>query len=153
MQPRRTRIALIVALVTGLAVLGLSFVPAWLVHDRVVLGEGPRRIHTVLTAWTLQSSPILSAGVLLLVAGSVLALAQLVRISHIGPGWGLSATCVGLGLVAAGLAPVSQSGHASSVMLSADWALLIAVRSARAQRPGRSWRRHLPGGSWRPVQF
>jgi len=135
-HPRRTVVALIVASITGFVVAGLSFVPAWLAHDRVVLGEGARHVHVELTAWSSQSWPILSAGVLLLVAGSVLALAQLVRIRHIGPGWGLSSTCAGLGLLGAGLMPVSQSGHASSVMLTAGWGLVAAVVLAVAAAGG-----------------
>ena len=132
MHPRRAVIALIVASLAGLAVLGLSFVPAWLVHDRIVLGEGSRRVHIELAAWSSQSRPVLTAAVLLLVLGSLLALARLIRVPRLGPGWGLVATCGGLGLVAAGAVPVSQSGHASSVMLTAGWCLAAAIALAAA---------------------
>jgi hypothetical protein len=131
-HPRRTRIALIVVLLAGLAILGLSFVPAWLVHDRIVLGEGFRRVHVELSAWTSQSWPVLSAAVLLATLGSALAVARLVRMPHPGSGWVLVAACAGLGLAAAGAVPVSQSGHASSVMLTADWGLLVAIALAGA---------------------
>ena len=49
--------------VGGLAVIGLSFVPGWIEHLRVVLGEGPRNYSTPLTAWQLEAIPVVAAAV------------------------------------------------------------------------------------------
>ena len=42
---------LVVIAVAGIAIFGLSFVNLWIVHERVVRGEGYRLVHVFLSAW------------------------------------------------------------------------------------------------------
>lgn len=103
--------------------IGLSFVPGWLVHDRVVLGEGPRDLLAHFNAWQNQSLPVLGAAV---VVEGIVAAGALVLLVRRLPMGGLAlplATALGLGLLLASTWPVSQEGHASSVAVSAGWPL------------------------------
>lgn len=111
----------------GLVVIGLSFVPGWIQHLRVVMGEGPRNIGTPLTAWELESFPVLAAAVVadgILVVVSLLGLFRpaLVR-SWLAPVLALAA----LGLLVGAAWPVHQEGLASSVTLSPGWVLGLAI--------------------------
>jgi hypothetical protein len=111
----------------GLAVIGLSFVPGWIEHLRVVMGEGPRNIGTPLTAWELESFPVLAGAVLvdgLLVLVSILAL---VRPAAVRTWWSAGLALVAIGLLAGSAWPVGQEGHASSVTLTAGWPLGLAI--------------------------
>ncbi len=136
MHPRRAAIGLGLAVISGLGTIGLSFVPAWLSHDRVLLGEGPRRVNTVLNAWSSQSAPILAAGVVLFAMGAAIAAGRLAGMRGLRARWGFLAVCAGLGLLVAGLGPVSQSGHATGVQLAPEWALLAAIGLAVAAAVG-----------------
>jgi hypothetical protein len=126
-QPRRAAIGLVIAVVAGLGTIGLSFVPAWLAHDRTLLGEGPRHINVELSAWTLQSVPILAAGVVLLAVAAAMAAGRLAGWHRLRAAWGFLVACAGLGLLLAGLGPVSQQGHATGVQLWPQWALGAAI--------------------------
>ncbi len=131
----------------GLAIIVLSLFPAWLAHDRVLLGEGPRHVHTELGAWTSQSVPVLGAGVLLVVLAGILAATRLAGVRRVAPSWVFLAACAGSGLLAAGLPTISQSGHASGVSLSAGWALpagvLLALLTAGSSLVANTRRRRL----------
>ncbi len=127
MQPRRATIGPGIAVLGVLGIAGLSFVPAWLAHDRVLLGEGPRHVNTQLDAWSSQSFPILAAGVMLVVLGAALAAARVGGARRVGQWWAFIAVCAGLGLLASGLGPVSQQGHATGVTLAPEWALIVSV--------------------------
>ena len=123
--PRRTALLLLVLL--GAAMVGLSLVPGWLIHDRVVLGEGPRDLLAHFSAWQNQSLPVLGAAVVveaLVAAGALILLAR--RVSVSGPALLLGAAG-GLGLILASAWPVSQEGHASSVAISAGWPLGVGI--------------------------
>jgi len=123
-QPRRL-LPPALALLAALGIVGISFVPAWLAHDRVVLGEGARRVSIVLSAWRSQSLPVLGTGVALaLLAGLLVALRPWSRSAALLPA---TVAAAGAGLLVAGLAPVSQTGHASSVTLAPAWALFVAI--------------------------
>jgi hypothetical protein len=147
-RARRTRLphaavlgALLAALLAGLALLALSFVPGWLVHLRHLGGHGLTQLETVLTAWERRSVPILSLGVLLAVAAAALTVlgalpVPATRRSPPGAGNGrgrqvrrlaASAGLAGLALLAASAWPVEQVGHASGVELSAGWPLAAGI--------------------------
>lgn len=127
MQSRRAAIGLVITVAAGLGTLGLSFVPAWLAHDRTLLGEGPRHVDVQLSAWTSQSAPILSAAVVLMVVAAVIAAGHLAGWQRLRTWWTFLLACAALGLLVAGLGPVSQQGHATGVQLSPEWALGGAV--------------------------
>jgi len=116
-------------LLTAAAILALSFVPGWLVNDRVLLGEGPRELVAHFTAWQSQAVPVLAAGVALEVAVGIVAGLQLARV--LNAGWVgrlvVVGAAVGVGLLLAGTWPVSQSGHASSVAISPGWPLVAGI--------------------------
>lgn len=126
--PRRSLLQLGM-LLTAAAILALSFVPGWLVNDRVLLGEGPRELLAHFTAWQVQAVPVISAGVVLEVAVGILAALQLARVlSARWVGYLVTAAAAGgLGLILAGTWPVSQSGHASSVAISPGLPLAAAI--------------------------
>jgi hypothetical protein len=111
----------------GLTVLGLSFVPGWIEHSRVVLGEGPRTIATPISAWELQSWPVVSAAVIADTVLAALALARLGRPSIVRSGWLAGLALIALGLLLGAAWPVSQEGHTSSVSLTAGWPLVVSV--------------------------
>lgn len=104
--------------------MGLSFVTAWIVHDRVLNGEGYREVLTVVNAWGLVAVPVLSAGIVVTLSVAVGALWSMRRSGgRSGLLLALGAV-ISLSLVAATLVPVSQVGQASRIDLSPGWAAL-----------------------------
>lgn len=129
-------------LALAIVILGLSFVPGWLVHEREVRGEGYRTFAIDLTAWQLRSGslPVIAGGVLAALAVGVAAVTL--------PGarrWLLVGLGVAVGLLAAGLLPLERLGHITHVWLGPGWLLgagigLVVAMGAVAYRgaaPGR----------------
>ncbi|HEX5038712.1 MAG TPA: hypothetical protein VFW95_01075 [Candidatus Limnocylindria bacterium] len=115
---------LVVIAVAGIAIFGLSFVNLWIVHERVVRGEGYRLVHVFLSAWRGVGMPVLTIGVIVALVVALAALGSLGE--RRVPAWMLLiGSCVALGLILAVAWPVSQLGHASDVHLSVG--LLTAV--------------------------
>lgn len=113
--------------VAGVAIFVLSFVNAWIVHDREVRGEGYRFVQYYLSAWRGVGMPVLTLGVLTALGvgiGAVLALIGRVRV----PPWLLLVgSSVALGLIVSAAWPVARAGHASSVQLSVGLLLPIGI--------------------------
>lgn len=105
----------------GIGVLVLSLVPGWLLHNRVVGGEGYRTLALALNAWQLKSVPVLS------VAALTAGLAGIAALWSTSRRWLPLLVAVPLGLAAAGLLPLSHSAHVTSVEVTPGWALLLAV--------------------------
>jgi hypothetical protein len=135
--PHRSRLALGI-LLSGAGTLGLSFVPGWLVNDRILLGEGPRELVAHFSAWQSQAVPVLAAAVVVEVAVGVGAALEVAGMVAARRAAGLIAVlaAIGLGLALAGLWPVSQSGHASGVTITPGWPLAIAIVLAGAALSG-----------------
>lgn len=113
---------LVVIAVAGVAIVALSFVDGWIVHDREVRGEGYRQVRVVLDAWRPPATPVLSLGVVAAAIGAVAAVASLRRPRAV-PHWLIPASsAAALGLIAASVVPVGQDGFISSVDLSPGWA-------------------------------
>jgi hypothetical protein len=140
-RPRWTWVLLVLAL----AVVVLSFVPGWLVHERELRGEGYRTFQIGLTAWQLRSGslPVIGGGILVSLAVGVAAVAL--------PGlrrWLVVGIGVAAGLLAAGLLPIGRLGHITHVWLYPGWLLtvgiaIVAVMAAGALRGARPGRRVL----------
>jgi hypothetical protein len=129
----------LVVLGLGLAVLALSFVPGWLMHSRVVGGEGYRTLSLALNAWQLKSVPVLSLAV---VAAVVAGLAALIPVAR---PWLAVLAALAVGLLLSGLVPLSHSAHVTSVDVTPGPTLLAALAATagilvvtlRASRPPR----------------
>jgi hypothetical protein len=133
---------LLFAVVAGAAILGLSFVDAWIVHHRELSGEGYRQVSSVVNAWRSVALPLTSIGVVAAVVAAGASSAALFG-WHRATQWvGPVASVLALGLLVATLVPVAQDGHASRIQLSAGWAAftgaalaagmaIVAVRIAR----------------------
>lgn len=120
------RAAAVIA-IAGLAIFALSFVPAWIFHDRVVTGEGHRDVFVNLSAWQAVAVPIVTAATVLALAVGLVALARAARPERV-PGWLLVVgAALVLGLLLASAVPVWQVGHASRVTLTPGWALIVAI--------------------------
>jgi len=139
---RRTWLA--VGVWAGAAILGLSFLDAWIVHHRELTGEGYREVVSMVGAWRSVGLPVLALGIVAAVATAAVAIAILLGWRRAAP-WMLPVGSVlALGLLGATLVPVAQDGHASSVDLSPGWAafagiglaVLMAVAAVRVVRPG-----------------
>jgi hypothetical protein len=113
-----TRTRWLVAItVAGVAIFGLSFVNAWIVHDREVRGEGYRYVQYFLSAWRGVGMPVLTVAAVTALATAGWAVGVIRRPSLAA--WPLMAGSVlVLGLMVAAAWPLSQDGHASSVDLS-----------------------------------
>jgi hypothetical protein len=112
----RSRWLVAIAL-AGVAIFALSFVNAWIVHDRELRGEGYRFVQYFLSAWRGLGMPVLTVAAVTALATAGWAVAALRRPSL--PAWPLMAgSVVVLGLMVAVAWPLSQDGHASSVDLS-----------------------------------
>jgi hypothetical protein len=108
---------LAVLAVSGASFFGLSFVNAWIVHDRELLGEGYRHLETMVGAWRTRGVPVLSVAAILALAVAAMAAAGLVR-RRPPPGRWLLVGSVGVvALSVAAAVPIGQTGHASSVDL------------------------------------
>ncbi len=113
----------------GAAILGLSFVDAWIVHHRELSGEGYRQVSSVVNAWRSVALPVTSIGVAAAVVTAGASLAAMLGWHRAR--WALPvASVVALGLVGATLVPVAQDGHASRIQLSAGWAAFAATALA-----------------------
>ncbi|HEX7171667.1 MAG TPA: hypothetical protein VF365_03545 [Candidatus Limnocylindria bacterium] len=130
----RRRWLLLVA-ACGVAILALSFVNAWIVHDRELRGEGYRHVQQFVSAWRGVGMPVLALGVVIAGVTAAWAVAMDRRASR--PAWPLVlGAAVTLGIVAAGAVPVGQDAHASSVDLSAGPLLPVGVLLAVAMLVG-----------------
>ncbi|MEO8509990.1 MAG: hypothetical protein ABI534_01990 [Chloroflexota bacterium] len=111
----------------GVAIFALSFVPAWIVHERVVTGEGYRDVFVELSAWRDVAVPVVTAAALLALVVGLAGAVRALRPERI-PGWLLIVGSVlVLGLLVASMLPVWQVGHASRVTLTPGWALIVAI--------------------------
>jgi hypothetical protein len=126
---------LILIAVCGLAIFGLSFVNAWIVHDREIRGEGYRHAQHFVSAWRGVGMPVLTVGALAAIATAGWALAVARR-----PALRAWPLCVGagvvLGVLLATAVPVGQDSHASSVDLSAGPLLPVGAVLALAMIAG-----------------
>ena len=124
---------LAVGVVAGtVAIVGLSFVGAWIVHRRELSGEGYREVVTVVGAWRSVGLPILALGVAAAVATAGAALAGLLGWRR-HAGWIVPVgSVVTLGLLGATLVPVAQDGHASRIDLTPGWAAFVGAGLAAA---------------------
>jgi hypothetical protein len=122
-----TRARWLVAIaVAGAAIFALSFVNAWIVHDRELRGEGFRFVQYYLSAWRGLGMPVLTVAALTALATAGWAVAALRRPSLVA--WPLMmGSVVALGLIVAGAWPVSRDGHASSVDLSPGLLLPVGM--------------------------
>jgi len=132
MPPRRRLIGLIIATLAGLGMLALAFVPGWLDHYRILLGEGPRRVNVLLRAWDGVSVPVLAVAVVLVAAGALGALVELVgrargEWARPATAWIVLPVAIGLAGLVGSVPEISQQGHASGVTVTADWALGIGI--------------------------
>ena len=119
---------LLVAAVAGVAIFGLSFVNAWVVHDRELRGEGYRFVQYFLSAWRGVGMPVLTIGVVAALAAAGWALLLLLR--RADPAWPLlMLAIVAAGLIGSAAWPIAQDSHASSVDLSAGilWPVGLAL--------------------------
>jgi len=107
---------LAVAAAAGAAFVGLSFVSAWIVHDRVLLGEGYRHVETMVGAWRGRGVPVLTLAALGSAAVAALAGRALLRVDAVATPLLVVSAAV-LALTVATAVPVMQVGHASSVEL------------------------------------
>lgn len=130
---------LVVAAFAGAALFAMSFVDAWIVHDRELRGEGFRHVATTLSAWDARALPVLgvaSAWALLVAAVAALAALPPSRAGHRvvrTAGWPpVVAGFAILGLLVAAAVPISQDGHASSVDMTPGWALGVGLALAVA---------------------
>ena len=112
--------------VAGIAIFALSFVNAWIVHDRELRGEGYRFVQYFLSAWRGVGMPVLTVAALVALATAGWAVAILRRSAL--PAWPLMAGSVlVLGIMVAVAWPLSQDGHASSVDLSPGLLLPVGM--------------------------
>ena len=140
MTDRRWLIALGAA---GLAIFALSFVNAWITHDRELLGEGYRHLTTLLGAWQTRGMPVLTVGALTALVVGIGALASAWRPRAVPASILLAGSAVVLGIVGSVAVPVGQTGHASSVRMSLGpllpvgilLAALMVVAGAAIARP------------------
>ena len=136
---------LAVLVVVGIAIFALSFVNAWIVHDREVRGEGYRFVQHSVSAWRGVGMPVLSLGVVAALAVAVGAAFSLLGRLRVEPWLLVAGSFLTLGLIASTAWPVSQDGHASSVDLSPGivlpfgfgLAILMVVAAVVLLRPSR----------------
>ena len=130
---RRRWLALIA--LAGVAIFALSFVNAWIAHDRELRGEGYRWVEHGLSAWRGVGMPVLTIGAIGALAVALWAGAMLRRAAM--PAWPLVAGAVlVLGLILSAAAPVAHDTHASSVDLSAGILLPAGVLLAATMLVG-----------------
>lgn len=120
---------LVVIAAAGVAIFALSFVNAWIVHDREVRGEGYRYAQHFLSAWRGVGMPVLTIAAFSALATALYALI-LIRLPPLPRAPLLLGAAIVLGLVLSAVVPVSQAGHASSVELSPGLVLPIGAALA-----------------------
>lgn len=109
---------LIVAAVAGVVLFGLSFVDGWIVHDRVVTGEGYRDVRIVLSAWRSVAVPVLTIGALAALATAI-ASAIGIRRPSLVPRWLAAWTAVlSLACIGSSVVPLEWDGYSTFVDLS-----------------------------------
>jgi len=101
--------------------------PGWVIHTRVLLGEGAREVVTEPGPWEGQALPVLAAAVLIELLVAAAAALQLGRRSQFGRRAMVAGALIGLGLLLAMTWPVAQSGHASGVTMTPAWPLALAI--------------------------
>lgn len=112
----RSRWLLLIAGI-GITIFALSFVNAWITHDRELRGEGYRWAQHGLSAWRGVGMPVLTIAAITSLVVAVWALT--VRRRPDLPTWPLVVgAAVVFGLVLSAAVPVAQDTHASSVDLS-----------------------------------
>jgi len=131
---------------SGVIVFALSFVRAWVAHERELRGEGYRFVSFVADAWREPAAPLLTVAVVLALVVGVAAALALWR--HLGVSRSLllvgSATV--LALMVASAVPIAQDGHASSVdvrmavlmPVGIGLSLLMTIGAATVARPRRT---------------
>lgn len=130
----RARWLLLVA-VTGVAIFALSFVNAWIVHDRELRGEGYRHAQYFLSAWRGVGVPVLTMAAFAALGTAAWAVVVMRREGM--PAWPLViGSALVVGLVCSAAWPVSQDSLASSVDLSFGPLLPIGVALAVAMIVG-----------------
>ncbi len=123
MTKRRWLVAIAAA---GITIFMLSFVNAWIVHDREIRGEGYRHAQHFLSAWRGEGIPILTAAAFGALATGLFAIILWRRPALPKLPLLLGAAVV-LGLVLSAGLPVSKDGHASSVRLTIGFLLPLGA--------------------------
>ncbi len=118
---------LAVLAVVAIAILALSFVNAWIVHDREVRGEGYRFVQHSVSAWRGVGMPVLTIGVLTALAVGAGAALSLLGWLRVAPWLLVAGSVLALGLIASTAWPVSQDGHASSIDLSPGVVMPVGI--------------------------
>lgn len=117
----------LVVAAAGIAIFALSFVPAWILHDRVVTGEGYRDVFVSLSAWRDVAVPVVATAVSLALVVGLVGLARAVRPERVAGWYLVVGAALVLGFLVASAVPVWQVGHASRVTLTPGWALFVAI--------------------------
>lgn len=140
-----TRRWLVLMAFAGVGIFALSFVNAWIIHDREVRGEGYRHAVYWLSAWRGVGMPVLTIGALAALGAGLAAVAELLGRFRAPRFLLVLSSALALGLIASAALPVAQDGHASSVDLS--WgpllpvglvlAVALVVAAGVVSRPGR----------------
>ena len=110
----------------GLAIFALSFVQGWIVQEREIRGEGYRFVQIFLSAWRGAAIPVTAAAAISALLVAVLAVVTAFGRQAASAPLLLTSALV-MGLIGASAWPVLQSGHASTVRLSAWWLLPVAL--------------------------
>ena len=115
------------AAAAGIAILALSVVNGWILHDREVRGEGYRQVQVYLSAWRGVAMPVTAAAAV--VAGAVGLGAAWMAVTRSRRGFALLAigAAISFGLIVATVWPVGQTGHASSVTLTPSFIAPVAL--------------------------
>jgi hypothetical protein len=116
-----------VVLALAVAIVALSFVPAWLTHHREMRGEGYRTLLVGLSAWQLGAVPVVSAGVIGAAVTGLVAVAP-GRVRALAP----LAAAIPPALFAAAAVPIAHNGQVSSLALAPGWALGLGLLGAVA---------------------
>lgn len=118
---------LTVMVAAGVLIFALSFIDAWVIHDREVRGEGYRFVQIVLSAWRSVAVPVLSLGVLAALGTAIAAVAAIQRPHRLTGIVLLCGSVLALALITSSIVPIAQDGHASSVDLSPGWLSAVGI--------------------------
>jgi hypothetical protein len=145
------RRALLLVAIAGAAILALSFVNGWIVHDREIRGEGFRHSETLLSAWRSVAIPIL--GPAAVIAGATAAAAVLIRSRPDAlPHWLLVAGSMAvLALVASSIVPLGWNGHTMSIDLRPAFLTAIGLLLAVAMLVGSSIAAGIGARAWTAI--
>jgi hypothetical protein len=131
---RRDRRWLMAAVAAALAIVALSFVDGWMVHDRELRGEGYRRVQIALNAWEGPALPVLGVGIVSAALAALMSAAA-VRVRAAAPVAAIAAMGT-LACVGASVVPIGQDGRASSVDLTVGWASIAGIGLASVMLAG-----------------